>query len=148
MSTTRRRYLLVDGHSVIHAWPELRVLHLNSRKRHLAREQLLQHLRHLHDMGDEQVIVVFDGNQSRVTDEREPQGLQIFYADQGHTADSIIERLVAKYAQTHDMRAATADGMICETIAALGAYWISPETLRTLCETSASEMRRHTKGSR
>ena len=42
------------------------------------------------------VVVVFDGTQSRMTNERENDGIQIFYADAGHTADSVIERLAAK----------------------------------------------------
>ena len=136
------RYLLIDGHSIIHAWPELRTLHRQAARRHLAREQLLQRMRHYQDMTGERVIVVFDGTQSRTSEERETDGLQIFYADAGKTADSIIERLVAKYAARHPMRAATADGMIRETVSAFGGNWISPETLRTICDEAEGDMRR------
>ena len=136
------RYLLIDGHSIIHAWPELRLLHLQAARRHLAREQLLQRMRHYQDMSGERVIVVFDGTQSRTSEDRETSGLQIFYAEAGKTADSIIERLVAKYAGQHPMRAATADGMIRETVSAFGGTWISPETLRTICDEAEGEMRR------
>jgi predicted RNA-binding protein with PIN domain len=139
---TARRYLLIDGHSIIHAWPELRAQHLRGPQRHAARDMLLQRMRHYQDMTGEQVIVVFDGTQSRTTEEREPEGLQIFYADAGTTADTIIERLVAKYGKEHDMRAATADGMVRETVNAFGGDWISPETLRTLCDAAEAEMRR------
>ncbi len=140
---TPRRYLLIDGHSIIHAWPELRAQHLRGgQQRHAARDMLLQRMRHYQDMTGEQVIVVFDGTQSRTSEEREPEGLQIFYADAGTTADTIIERLVAKYGKEHDMRAATADGMIHETVSAFGGHWISPETLRTICDAAEGEMRR------
>lgn len=139
------RFLLVDGHSIIHAWDELRALNRQPARRHSARELLLQRLRHYQDMTDERVIVVFDGTQARITEEREPQGLQIFYADPGTTADTIIERLVAKYAKEHDLRAATADGMIRETVSAFGAHWISPDSLRTLCDAAEGDMRRRIK---
>lgn len=136
------RFLLVDGHSIIHAWDDLRTLHRQPAKRHTARELLLQRMRNYQDLTEERVIVVFDGPQSRTTEEREPGGVQIFYADAGTTADTIIERLVAKYATDHQMTAATADGMIRETISALGAAWISPEMLRHQCETAEGQMRK------
>jgi predicted RNA-binding protein with PIN domain len=60
----------------------------------------------------------------------------------GTTADTIIERLVGKYAETHSLRAATADGMIRETVSAFGAHWLSPESLRQLCDDVEGEMRR------
>ncbi len=136
------RFLLIDGHSVIHAWPELRALNQQAARRHTARDLLLQRMRHYQDMTGERVIVVFDGTQSRSSEEREPGGLQIFYADAGTTADTIIERLVARYAAQFPMRAATADGMIRETVSAFGGHWISPETLRTICDEAEGEMRR------
>ena len=136
------RYLLVDGHSIIHAWPELRALHRQAARRHTARDLLLQRMRHYQDMTGERVIVVFDGPQARLTEEREPEGLQIFYADAGTTADTIIERLTGKYAAQHTIRAATADGMIRETVTAFGAHWLSPESLRQMCDDAEGEMRR------
>ncbi len=136
------KYLLVDGHSIIHAWPDLLVLHRQPSRRHLAREQLLHRLRNYQDMTGERVVVVFDGTQGRITEEREKDGLQIFYADAGTTADTIIERLVAQHAKTHPMRAATADGMIRETVDAFGGSWISPETLLTLVARAEDDMRR------
>ncbi len=140
------RYLLVDGHSIINAWPELRVLHRQAARRHTARDLLLQRMRHYQDMTGERVIVVFDGPQPRTTEEREPEGLQIFYADAGTTADTIIERLVAKYAKEHTLTAATADGMIRETVTAFDAYWVNPDALKRMCDDAEGEMRRRIKG--
>lgn len=134
-------YLIVDGHSIIHAWPELRRLHRLSAKRHLAREELLRRMRHLHDLGSERVIVVFDGVGGRVSEEREPGGLQVFYADAATTADTVIERLATKYAARHRIRVATADHMVRETVHAAGADWLSPEMLRDLCERTERDMR-------
>lgn len=134
-------YLLVDGHNVMHAWPELKQLQRQASRRHQARQQLLQRLRHLQDMTGTRVVVVFDGTQSQGSEEREPEGLQIFYAAAGATADRLIERLAAKYAPLHRLRVASADGLVRETVLACGADWLSPETLRLECEAAESAMR-------
>lgn len=133
-------YLLIDGHNVIHAWPELRRDHRVASRRHLARAELLRRLRNLQDMSDVQIVVVFDGARQGTHEEREPEGLQIIYADPRTTADTIIERLVAKYVAERPMRVASADGMVRETVLALGADWISTETLRVLCDDAESDM--------
>lgn len=124
------QYLLVDGHSVIHAWQDLRKLHLRGAMRYRARDELLKHMRTLQDMTGERVVVVFDGQGPKITEEREEGGVQIFYADAGHTADSVIERLASKYSSQFRLRVCTADRMIWESIRASGAHWISPDTLR------------------
>ncbi|MEZ5388040.1 MAG: NYN domain-containing protein [Prosthecobacter sp.] len=134
-------YLLIDGHSVIHAWPELLKEHRVASRRHLARIELLKRLRNLQDMSGMQVVVVFDGARQGTNEEREPDGLQIIYADPGTTADTIIERLVAKYAAERPMRVVSADGMVRETILSLGAEWNSPDNLLAMCDGAESQMR-------
>lgn len=134
-------YLLIDGHNVIHAWPELRREHRAASRRHLARLELLKRLRHLQDMSGMQLVVVFDGAKQGTNEEREPGGLQIICADPGVTADTIIERLVAKYVSMKSLRVASADGMVRETVLSLGADWISPEMLRSLCDDAECGMR-------
>lgn len=139
-------YLIIDGHSVIHAWPELLKLHRASARRHLAREGLLKRMRHLQDMTGERVVVVFDGKGSRVSEERETEGLQVFYADAATTADAVVERLAAKYATAHRIRVVSADGMVRDSIMASGAEWMSPDGLRELCDRAETEMRRRIGG--
>ncbi len=137
----RPSYLIVDGHSVIHAWPELRKLHVASAKRHLAREELLKRMRRLQDVTGERVVVVLDGTGSHVSEEREAAGVQIFYADPGTTADTVVERLAARHAATHRIRVASADGMVRDSVMASGAEWMSPDGLRSECERSDGELR-------
>ncbi|MCW0219172.1 MAG: NYN domain-containing protein [Prosthecobacter sp.] len=127
-------YLLVDGHSVMHAWPELRREQRSANRRHLARLELMKRLRTYQDMSGKQVVVVFDGTHSQRSEEREPEGLQVIYAEATMTADAILERLANRYAKEHSMQVASADGMVRETILACGADWLSPEMLKTLCE--------------
>jgi uncharacterized protein len=141
MTEASRSYLLVDGHNVMHAWPELRRQMRSKKQRHLAQLELLQRLRNYQDMTGAQVVVVFDGTQARQAEEREPDGLQIIYANAATTADMIIERLAAKYAGQHAMRVASADGLVRDAILASGAEWLSPEMLRLLCDDAERDLR-------
>jgi uncharacterized protein len=124
----RARYLIVDGHSIIFAWPELCKLH--ARRSSLAREMLIKRLRDYQDWTGVRVIVVFDGKGRKIETISNPADVQIFYSRVGQTADAIIERLASKYAKRFELMVGTADSMEGETVEACGAEWISPEALR------------------
>jgi len=126
----RTRYLIVDGHSIIFAWPELRKLH--ARRSSLAREALIKQLRDFQDWTGMRVVVVFDGKGRRVEGTSEPGDVQVFYSRSGQSADAIIERLASKYAKRFELMVATSDSMEGETVEACGAEWISPEALRAI----------------
>ncbi len=126
----RARHLIVDGHSVIFAWPELRKLH--ARRLSLARESLIKQLRDYQDWTGVHVVVVFDGKGRKVDTSSDPGEVQIFYSRAGQSADAIIERLASKYAKRYELFVATSDLMEAETVQACGAEWISPEALRGL----------------
>ena len=126
----RPRYLIVDGHSIIFAWPELRKLH--ARRSSLAREALLKQLRNYQDWTGVRVVIVFDGKGKKIDASSEPGGVQIFYSRTGQSADAIIERLASKYAKRFELMVATSDSLEAETVLACGAEWISPEALRGL----------------
>jgi predicted RNA-binding protein with PIN domain len=124
------RYLIVDGHSVIFAWPELRRLH--ERRSSLAREALVKQLRDYQDWTGVHVVVVFDGKGKKVEATSDPADVQIFYSRSGQSADAIIERLASKYAKRYELVVATSDSMEVETVHACGAESISPDGLRGL----------------
>ncbi len=126
----RPQYLLVDGHSIIFAWPELRALH--ERRTSLGREALTRQLRDFQDWTGIRVVVVFDGRGATVSHEALPGEIQVFYSRVGQTADSIIERLASKYAERYRLIVATGDYLEQETASASGAETISPEGLREL----------------
>jgi len=128
----RSRYLIVDGHSLIFAWPELRKLH--ERRTSLAREALIKQLRDYQDRTGTRVVVVFDGKGELVTETAHPGDVHVFYSRRGQTADAIIERLASKYAGRFDLSVATSDYLEQQTASASGATCISPETLRQLIE--------------
>ena len=127
---SRTRYLIVDGHSVIFAWPELRKLH--ARRSSLAREALLKQLRDYQDWTGVRVVAVFDGKGKKVEATSDPDEVQVFYSRGGQSADAIIERLASKYANRFEMMVATSDSMEAETVRACGAESVSPEGLRDL----------------
>ena len=124
------RYLIVDGHSVIFAWPELRKLH--ARRSSVAREALVKQLRDYQDWTGVRVVVVFDGRGKKIEATADPGDVQIFYSRNGQSADAIIERLASKYGKQFELMVATSDSMEAETVQACGAEWISAEGLRGL----------------
>jgi predicted RNA-binding protein with PIN domain len=128
----RARYLIVDGHSVIFAWSELRKL--QARRSSLAREALVKRLRDYQDWTGVRVVVVFDGQGRKIETTSDPGDVQVFYSRTGQTADAIIERLASKYAKRFELVVATSDSLERETVEACGAEWISPEALRGLLE--------------
>jgi len=128
----RAEYLIVDGHSVIFAWPELRKLH--GRRTSFAREALTKKLRDYQDWTGTRVAVVFDGKGDSVSVSSEPGEIQIFYSREGKTADAIIERLASKYGGRFKLLVATSDVLEQETASACGAECISAEALRWLLE--------------
>ena len=128
------QYLIVDGHSIIFAWPELRALH--ERRTSLARDALVRKLRDYQDWTGVRVVVVFDGKGAAVDASADPGEIQIFYSRVGQTADAIVERLASKYAGQFSLLVATSDYLEQETVAACGAEYISAEGLRGLLETT------------
>jgi len=128
----RTRYLIVDGHSIIFAWPELRKLH--ARRSSLAREALIKQLRDFQDWTGMRVVVVFDGKGRRVEGTSEPGDVQVFYSRSGQSADAIIERLASKYAKHFELMVATSDRLERQTVTSFGAVSISPEMLREMIE--------------
>ena len=133
-------YLIVDGHSIIFAWPELRRLH--ERRTSLAREALIKKLRDYQDWTGVRTVVVFDGKGSKVSQSSDPGEIQIFYSRAGQTADSVVERLVAKYASQFRVTVATSDYVEEVTVSAFGADCISAEGLRGLLEEPRSNLAR------
>jgi predicted RNA-binding protein with PIN domain len=147
---TPSRFLIVDGHSVIFAWPELRALH--GRRTASARERLTRILTEYQDFTGVQVVLVFDGKGATVTQETEPGGIQVFYSNTGHTADDLIERLAAKYGNLYSLTVATSDLLEQQTAIAFGADCVNAEGLRDLINNAqrsfALEMKRRKKESR
>ena len=137
------RYLIVDGHSVIFTWPELRRLH--TRRTALARDELVKILTEYQDASGVRVVAVFDGKGGKYNEDTAPGGIQIFYSAAGQTADSIIERLVAKYAEQHEITVATSDFMEQQTVTTFGALVVSADGLREWLDDARRDLSRQIK---
>jgi hypothetical protein len=122
--------LIVDGHSVIFAWPEIRALH--TRRTSLAREALVKVLTEYQDASGVHVVAVFDGKGARANEATEPGGIQVFYSGADQTADDIIERLAAKYAERHQITVVTSDHLEQMTVNSFGASFMPAESLPAL----------------
>ncbi|MBV8899955.1 MAG: NYN domain-containing protein [Verrucomicrobia bacterium] len=131
------KFLIVDGHSIIFAWPELRELH--GRKTALARERLVKALTEYQDYSGVRVVLVFDGKGQAVSEMTEPGGIQIFYSNAGRTADDIVERLCARYAAKYTITVATADLLEQQTAISFGAHCTGAEGLRQLIEAARGD---------
>lgn len=120
-------FLLVDGHSMIFAWPELRALHQQDQE--AGRDRLIRELTDYQDGSGIKVVLVFDGAGRRAEEATVPGGIQIFYAATGMTADALIERLVAQYAQRARLLVATDDRQEQQTVISLGGDFITASEL-------------------
>lgn len=120
------RYLVVDGHSVIFSWPELRALHQRDRAK--ARLQLHRRLQSLHDTSSWRVTLVYDGTLG-TRPEQGPKDIVVLYSHANQTADSIIERLVGQIQTPSQVTVVTADEAERQTVEAMGAQTASPEWL-------------------
>ena len=137
------RYLLVDGHSIIFAWPDLRKIH--SRRSGAGRDELIRRLTKYQDASGVCVVIVFDGRGAKTSDATEVGGIQVLYSGSHLTADTVIERLCARYGQEHDLTVATDDHMEQQTALTFGASAISSETLRQLLEEAGADLQKRIK---
>jgi predicted RNA-binding protein with PIN domain len=135
----KQKILLVDGHSMIFDWPDLAAMH--ARNTAAAREELVKRLTGLQDNTEWTVAVVFDGKGVKASSDGTPHGIAVFYSKSGQTADSIIERLAAKYAKDHEVTVATNDRLERTTAEAFGSNTISGMQLRAEMESAIDTVR-------
>jgi len=124
------KHLLVDGYNIAHAWPDLRRV-MATEGREIARAQLVERVRVLHDFERLRVSVVFDGRGSDIAIERPTRHatFSVLYTPGSMTADDLIEQLTVQSANPGDVFVATADQAERDTIEAAGAQALLPEQL-------------------
>ncbi len=132
------KVLIVDGHSMIFQWPDLTLQH--AKRTAVARETLIRMLTGLQDNADWHVAVVFDGKGVKPSEASEPHGIKVFYSKSGQTADSIIERLAARYAGQYEVTVATDDIMERTTIESFGANSMSAWQLREEIDSAGRDL--------
>ena len=133
-------YLIIDGHSIIFAWEELRLLHAQSQL--AARNELIRRMTGYQDFTGERVIIVFDGKGTETVSQHEHDGIQVFFSKKGVTADQIIERLVGKYGRKKKITIASRDKAVLDTCSSFGALAISPNSLRESLKSAEDKLRK------
>lgn len=95
----------------------------------------------LQDFSDWTVAVVFDGKGAKATSEGGKGGVAVFYSASGQSADSVIERLAAKYSRTHEVTVATEDSLERTTVEAFGCLTIGADRLRGEVQAAGRDLR-------
>ena len=122
-------HILIDGHNVIHAWPELK-RQLDT-DRMVALDRLVALVRIIYDFDDKVLTIVFDGNGEKTKVEN-PEGnpyFSIVYAAKSVTADGVIEHMLQATASSSDWIVVTADMALSQTAYTYGADIMSPDAL-------------------
>ena len=108
--STGKRYLLVDGYNIIHAWKELDELAAINMDG--ARGRLLDILCNYQAMTNYYLIVVFDayrvkGHDTEISDYN---NIHVVYTKEAETADRYIEKFAHEHGRNDYVRVATSDG--------------------------------------
>jgi hypothetical protein len=112
--------ILVDGYSLLHAWPEL----APGKPRHsaAARDELVHRLTLYHDAVGTPITIVFDGANAdlRLSTVESTREVEILYSRAGQTADDIIERVAHRLGAYGEVLAVTDDNAERDTVINLG----------------------------
>ncbi len=126
-------HLLVDGYSIIYAWPSLRTTLRRSLER--ARDQLVTVLTRLQDATGIRVTAVFDNrHSSRLSAGEAPSTVDVIFTRKGMTADACIERFVARAAAPEQFLVVTNDNAEATLVRSLGGRVITAEELQEWLE--------------
>ncbi len=137
----KKKYLLVDGYNIIHAWSELKSLlegqNASSDRQSLllesARYKLLDMMSEYKAMKGTEVIVVFDAYNVRghFTEKMDYLGVHVVYTKEAETADQYIARFTVENAKNLDITVATSDGLIQLIIRGENSKLLSARELET-----------------
>jgi len=112
--------ILVDGYSLLHAWPELAA----GKPRHsaAARDELIHLLTRYQDAIATPITVFFDGAGAPpdVPKSEYYHHLEVLFSRAGQTADDMIERAAHRFQPYGDVLAVTDDSAERDTVIALG----------------------------
>ncbi len=124
------KVLIVDGHSVVFSTADLAEVYRGDGR--VARNMLMRELTLYQDMNEVSVVLVFDGRGKTLDSEpRQDKDILVMYSRDGQTADTVIERIVAKHAVSYDVTVVSNDRMVLDTISAFGAH---PMSVRMMWE--------------
>lgn len=140
--------IFVDGHSVVHAWPELHAVHRRNAQR--AQGELISLLTRFQDSIRVPVTLVFDGGRRRKPSAHPgtPSGVELLYSEPGETADAVIERFVAGLPRGAKALVVTNDRVEQMTVESFGAETMSAENFADWIEREQRQFGRRLEGVR
>ena len=114
--------ILVDGFSLLHAWPE--VAPRQPRHSAAARDELVHWLTQYQDAITTPITVVFDGTGAPAGTPKIPSRpeMEILYSRAGQTADDVIERATHRLLDYGEVLVVTDDNAERTTVMSLGGH--------------------------
>ncbi|MCX7888040.1 MAG: NYN domain-containing protein [Verrucomicrobiae bacterium] len=136
-----RRWVLVDGYSVLHQWPRLRKI--AGRSLEQRRNALLALLERYADHSGYRVTVVFDAyaatHQPETCDSH--RGVEVVYSS-GKTADAAIACMVSESEKRAQILVVTSDNVERRVVESLGAQSVSAELFELELDAELRELQR------
>jgi len=112
--------ILIDGYSLLHAWPELAA----GAPRHseAARDALVELLQYYQDASGTPVTVFFDGRGRRKAKPKNESGkaVEVLFSHAGQTADDLIERAAHRFQPYGEVLVVTDDFAERDTVSGSG----------------------------
>jgi len=128
-------WLIIDGYNLLHQDDKL--AGLLQTDIHLARNRLVRMAEATAHKMAAQTTIVFDGREAGADDALTAKHLEVFFSPSNLSADSVIERLVCKYANPGKILVVTSDRAECETVSSAGAHTMSSQEFMARCEADA-----------
>ena len=128
----RPEWLIIDGYNLLHCVEELKAL-LNT-DIELARHKLVRKVEGTAGRMAQQTTIVFDGKESGQDAALTSKHLEIYFSPGKHTADTIIERLVAKFPTPGKILVVTSDRAEADAVLSDGAQVMSSPEFLAQCE--------------
>ena len=112
--------ILIDGYSLLHAWPEL--AEGAARHSETARDALVEMMQQYQDACGTPVTIFFDGRGSRKTKPKNESSnaVEVLFSRSGQTADDLIERAAHRFQPYGEVLVVTDDFAERDTVTGFG----------------------------
>lgn len=124
-------WLIIDGYNLLHVVDELKALLRSDIA--LARHRLVRMIEGTAHRMARQTTIVFDGKEAGQDDALTSKHLEIYFSPGKHTADTIIERLVARYNDPARILVVTSDHAEADAVLSDGAQVMSSPEFMDQC---------------
>lgn len=131
----RPEWLIIDGYNLLHKVDELQLLLRSDIE--LARHKLVRMLEETALRMAPQTTIVFDGREQGQDAALTSKHLEIFFSPGKHTADTVIERLVARFPTPGKILVVTSDRAEADTVLSDGAQVMSCSDFLARCNADA-----------